>query len=51
VNPNPIHFDAHFAAQMEFGKPQVDSTFTLALVTGLSVSDVPQNGINQSRLG
>jgi acyl dehydratase len=46
VNPNPIHIDAHFAAQTEFGKPLVDSTFTLALVTGLSVSDVSQNGIN-----
>jgi itaconyl-CoA hydratase len=46
VNPNPIHFDAHYAAQTEFGKPLVDSTFTLALVTGLSVSDMSQNGIN-----
>lgn len=46
VNPNPIHFDAHYAAQTSFGRPLVDSTFTLALVTGLSVSDVSQNGIN-----
>jgi acyl dehydratase len=46
VNPNPIHFDAHYAAQTKFGKPLVDSTFTLALVTGLSVSDISQNGIN-----
>jgi itaconyl-CoA hydratase len=46
VNPNPIHFDAHYAAQTQFGRPLVDSTFTLALVTGLSVSDVSQNGIN-----
>jgi itaconyl-CoA hydratase len=46
VNPNPIHFDAHFAAQTEFGKPLVDSTFTLALVTGLSVADISQNGVN-----
>jgi itaconyl-CoA hydratase len=46
VNPNPIHFDAHYAAQTSFGKPLVDSTFTLALVTGLSVSDISQNGIN-----
>ena len=37
VNPNPIHFDAHYAAQTEFGKPLVNSTFTLALVTGLCV--------------
>ncbi len=46
VNPNPIHFDAHYAAQTTFKKPLVDSTFTLALVTGLSVSDISQNGIN-----
>ncbi|UCG23270.1 MAG: MaoC family dehydratase [Chloroflexota bacterium] len=46
VNPNPIHFDAHYASQTSFGRPLVDSTFTLALVTGLSVSDVSQNGIN-----
>lgn len=46
VNPNPIHFDAHYAAQTPFGRPLVDSTFTLALVTGLSVSDISQNGIN-----
>lgn len=46
VNPNPIHFDAHYSAQTNFGKPLVDSTFTMALVTGLSVSDISQNGIN-----
>ena len=42
-NTAPIHFDAHYAAQTEFGRPLVDSTFTLALVTGQSVSDVSQN--------
>ena len=46
VNTNPIHFDSHYAAQTEFGRPLVDSTFTLALVTGLSVSDVSQNAVN-----
>lgn len=42
-NTAPIHFDHHYAAQTEFGKPLVDSTFTLALVTGQSVTDVSQN--------
>lgn len=42
-NTAPIHFDQHYAAQTEFGRPLVDSTFTLALVTGQSVSDVSQN--------
>ena len=39
----PVHFDHHYAAQTEFGSPLVDSTFTLALVTGQSVTDVSQN--------
>lgn len=42
-NTAPIHFDAHYASQTSFGKPLVDSTFTLALVTGQSVTDVSQN--------
>ena len=42
-NTAPIHFDQHYAAQTEFGKPLVDSTFTLALVTGQSVTDISQN--------
>lgn len=46
VNPNPIHFDQAYAARTEFGRLLVDSTFTLALVTGLSVADVSQNAIN-----
>ena len=46
VNTNPIHFDAAYAATTEFKRPLVDSTFTLALVTGLSVSDVSLNAIN-----
>jgi acyl dehydratase len=46
VNTNPIHFDSVYAAQTEFQRPLVDSTFTLALVTGLSVSDVSQNAVN-----
>ena len=45
-NTNPIHFDANYAAQTEFGKPLVNSTFTLAVVTGLSVADVSQYGVN-----
>jgi acyl dehydratase len=46
VNPNPIHFDAHYASQTEFGRPLVNSAFTLALVMGLSVTDLSQNGVN-----
>ena len=42
-NVAPIHFDHHYAAQTEFGKPLVDSTFTIALVTGQSVIDISMN--------
>ncbi|CAA9441345.1 MAG: MaoC-like dehydratase [uncultured Rubrobacteraceae bacterium] len=42
-NTAPIHFDRHYAEQTEFGRPLVDSTFTVALVTGQSVTDVSQN--------
>jgi itaconyl-CoA hydratase len=42
-NTAKLHFDSHFAAQTEWGRPLVDSTFTLALVTGQSVADVSQN--------
>ena len=46
VNSNPIHFDAHYARQTEFGRPLVNSAFTLAVVTGLSVSGISQYAIN-----
>ncbi|MCC6166018.1 MAG: MaoC family dehydratase [Caldilineaceae bacterium] len=46
VNNNPIHFDSHYAAQTEFGRPLVDSTFTLALITGLSVGDLSRSAVN-----
>lgn len=42
-NTAPIHFDHHYAARTEFGKPLVNSCLTLALVTGQSVMDVSQN--------
>jgi acyl dehydratase len=42
-NTAPIHVDHFYASQTEFGRPLVDSTFTVALVTGQSVTDVSQN--------
>jgi itaconyl-CoA hydratase len=42
-NTNPLHFDEVYAAQTPFGRILVNSAFTLALVTGLSVADVSQN--------
>ncbi len=43
MNTNPIHFDHAFAAKTPFGRTLVDSTFTLAVVTGQSVIDLSQN--------
>lgn len=42
-NSNPIHFDHVYASKTELGKPLVNSTFTLALVTGQSVIDLSSN--------
>lgn len=42
-NAARVHFDANYAAQTEFGRPLVNSAFTIALVTGQSVSDVSYN--------
>jgi itaconyl-CoA hydratase len=42
-NTAPLHFDAHYAAQTSWGRPLVNSTLTLALVTGQSVTDVSQH--------
>jgi acyl dehydratase len=39
MNTQPLHLDAEFASQTEFGKILVNSMFTLSLVVGLSVAD------------
>ena len=39
MNTHPLHFDAEYAAKSEFGKPLVNSTLTLSIVAGMSVSD------------
>src|SRR5580704_2268143 len=40
LNVQELHFDAAYAAKTEWKKPLVDSTFTLALITGMSVRSV-----------
>jgi itaconyl-CoA hydratase len=42
-NTAPLHFDANYATHTSFGKPLVNSAFTIALVSGQTVSDVSQN--------
>jgi itaconyl-CoA hydratase len=45
LNTQQAHFNSEFAQRTEFGAILVNSTLTLALVTGLSVSDISQNVI------
>jgi acyl dehydratase len=42
-NVAKIHLDAHYSAGTEFGRPLVNSAFTLALVTGQSTVDLSMN--------
>ena len=39
MNPQPLHLDAEFARTTEFGRPLVNSIFTLGLVIGITVGD------------
>lgn len=39
MNPAPLHLDAEYMAGTEFGKPLVNSYFTLALMVGISVHE------------
>jgi itaconyl-CoA hydratase len=45
MNQHPVHFDANYAKSQMFGKPIVNSTFTLALLAGMTVRDTSQNTI------
>ena len=45
LNTNQLHFNNHYSESGLFGRPLVNSTITLAVVTGLSVADISQNGI------
>ena len=45
MNTHPLHFDAEFAKETEFGKCIVCSPFTVALMVGMSVTDVSQKAI------
>ena len=38
-NPQPLHIDAEFCAETEWGRPLVNSLFTLGLMVGISVND------------
>ena len=43
LNTNQMHFNEHYAKGTPFGQPLVNSAFTLAVVTGLTVPDTSEN--------
>ncbi len=45
LNTHPLHFDREYGAATEFGQNLINSTYTLALLIGMSVSDLSQKTI------
>ena len=45
MNTHPLHFDHVYAAKTEFKKPLVNSPLTVAILVGMSVSDVSQKAV------
>ena len=45
MNTHPLHFDEEYAKGTEFGKPLICSPLTLAILVGMSVSDVSEKAI------
>jgi itaconyl-CoA hydratase len=43
MNTNPMHFDVPYTERTRFEQPLVNSAFTLALVTGMTVPDTSEN--------
>jgi len=50
LNPAPLHIDADYAATTQFGKPLVNSLFTLGVVVGISVHELT-HGTTVANLG
>jgi len=44
MNTNQMHFNTPYSERTRFKAPLVNSTFTLALVVGLTVPDTSENG-------
>ena len=49
-NPQPLHLEAEFAMDTEFGQRLANSLFTLGLLVGVSVSDTTM-GTTVAKLG
>lgn len=39
MNPQPLHIDAHFAAETEWGQRLFNSLYTLGILVGMTVND------------
>lgn len=50
MNPAPLHLDFAYAETTQFGRPLVNSMFTVALVVGLSVHELT-HGTTVANLG
>jgi acyl dehydratase len=45
-NANQIHFNREYGKRTPFGQCLVNSMLTLSVITGMSVPDVSENGVN-----
>lgn len=45
MNTCPLHFDANYTKNQRFGRPPVNSLFTLAVVGGMACRDTSQNAV------
>ncbi len=45
MNTHPLHFDYEYAKKTEFGRPLICSPLTVAIMVGMSVSDVSQKAV------
>ena len=45
MNTHPLHFDEEYAKTTEFGRPLIASPLTVAIIVGMSVSDVSEKAI------
>jgi acyl dehydratase len=50
LNPQPLHIDAHFSAQTEFGQRIFNSLYTLGIMIGMTVYDTTM-GTTVANLG
>lgn len=50
MNPAPLHLDANYAAETQFGQPLVNSLLTLGMVVGISVHELT-HGTTVANLG